>query len=166
MRHAHAARERAGGGGRLSGAQTRRPPLTGDRSPPPPEACLSRVYGASPKGGTLIAEDVLDLETHESRLRTGGLRPAVCRRCGGPMHIHDYRSRALVGHAAQSITIGRFRCADRASCGAVVQVLPVFVARGLWRAWETVETVAFESGVGDTEPNVVEVPERTQRRWR
>jgi hypothetical protein len=82
------------------------------------------------------------------------------------MHIHDYRSRVLVGHAAQSITIGRFRCADRASCGAVVQVLPVFVARGLWRAWETVETVAFESGVGDTEPNVVEVPERTQRRWR
>ncbi len=55
------------------------------------------------------------------------------------MHIHDYRPRLLWGHAAESTEIVRFRCSNRDECGAVVQVLPAFVARWLWRSWETVE---------------------------
>ena len=45
--------------------------MTEYRSPPPAaEACLCRVYPSSQKGGTLIAEDVWDLATHEQRLET------------------------------------------------------------------------------------------------
>ena len=35
-----------------------------------PEGCLDRGYASSQKGGTLIAEDVHDLATHELRLDT------------------------------------------------------------------------------------------------
>lgn len=87
------------------------------------------------------------------------------------MHIHDYRPRLLLGHAGQSTQIARFRCSNRAECGAVVQVLPALLARCLWRSWQTVETVmetaAPRSNASDAEPPAaVVVPERTQRRWR
>lgn len=86
------------------------------------------------------------------------------------MHIHDYRPRLLVGHAAESTQIARFRCSNRDECGAVVQVLPAFVARWLWRSWETVE-LAMEpasprSEASAPEPPAAVVPQRTRRRWR
>jgi hypothetical protein len=86
------------------------------------------------------------------------------------MHIHDYRPRLLLGHAAESTEIVRFRCSNRDECGAVVQVLPAFVARWLWRSWETVE-LAMEPAAprpeaGAPEPPAAVVPKRTRRRWR
>jgi hypothetical protein len=51
---------------------------------PQPEACLDRTYPSSQKGGTLIVEEVRDLEAHEGRLEDpDGYRPARCPRCGG-----------------------------------------------------------------------------------
>ncbi len=42
-----------------------------DRSlSPAARGCLDRAYTSSQKGGTLIAEDVQDLEAHERRLQT------------------------------------------------------------------------------------------------
>lgn len=86
------------------------------------------------------------------------------------MHIHDERPRLLLGHAARSTSIARFRCSNRAECGAVVQVLPAFVARWLWRSWETVES-AMEPApprpeASAAEPPAAVVPDRTRRRWR
>lgn len=86
------------------------------------------------------------------------------------MHIHDYRSRLLLGHAAGSTQVARFRCSNRDECGAVVQVLPAFVARCLWRSWETVETAMEQAAPPSEVPSAAgpraEVPGRTRRRWR
>jgi hypothetical protein len=72
--------------------------MTKDRSPSSaPQACLDRAYASSQKGGTLIAEDVLDLETHERRLEDpGGYRPEGCRRCRSRVHVHDLRPRQCI----------------------------------------------------------------------
>lgn len=58
-----------------------------------------------------------------------------------------------------SVDIRRYRCRR---CHAVVQVLPGFVARNLWRTWRTVEAIVVPP---EQRPPVV-VPERTRRRWR
>ncbi len=127
--------------------------------PPEAEACLTRRYPSSQKGGTLIAEDVVDLETHERRLACGDLyRPKACPRCGARIHIHDCRVRGLLEDPAVSTEVRRFRCADRDTCGATWQVLPAFIARRLWRSWPVVER-AVES------PERSGVPSRTRRRW-
>lgn len=124
-----------------------------------PQACLDRGYGSSQKGGTLIAEEVWDLETHERLLEASdGYRPEGCRRCGVRVHAHDLRPRELRDDPARGTEVRRFRCADRASCGAVWLVLPAFLARHLWRTWATVEE-ALEFPARST------VPERTRRRW-
>ncbi len=124
------------------------------------------------KGGTLIAGSVVDLETHERLLRIDGYRPAVCQRCGGPVHAHEHRARLLLGEAEGSTDIAIYRCADHESCGAVWRVLPGLLARHLWRAWSTVErTIADRDGeervvagpVGAVGPPI---PERTRVRWR
>jgi hypothetical protein len=127
---------------------------------PQPEACLDRPYPSSQKGGTLIVEEILDLEAHERRLEDpDSYRPACCRRCGAKMHIHDLRPRCLRSHPALSTEVIRFRCVDREHCGAVWQILPAFLARHLWRTWPTVE-----AAIDDPEPS--KVPERTRRRWK
>jgi hypothetical protein len=87
------------------------------------------------------------------------------------MHIHDLRPRLLVGHAAQSTQVARFRCSNREACGAVVQVNPAFLPRCLWRSWETVEAAmepaAPRSEASEAAPAPAPVvPERTRRRWR
>ncbi len=134
--------------------------MTEDRSPPPEaEACLCRRYASSQKGGTLIAEDVTDLAEHERRLRGARYRPPACPTCGGRMHVHDQRSRCLLAHPAVATVISRFRCAEE-QCRAVWQVVPAFLARHLWRAWETVQDVILDDGSESA------VPERTQARWR
>jgi len=68
-----------------------------DRLPPPEgEACLVRLRPSSQKGGTIVAEDVTELATHEVRLSDpDGYRPAFCPGCRGTtLHIHDYREKA------------------------------------------------------------------------
>jgi len=147
--------------------------VTDHRSPPPPaEACLYRPYPSRQKGGTVIAEQVLDLETHERLLGNGGYRPAGCLRCGGPMHIHEYRERLLLGDPRASTYVAIFQCADRERCGAVTRVLPAFLARHLWRAWPTVEgAVAGSGSIPETREmgdgiRAGPVPARTVGRWR
>ena len=139
--------------------------MTDHRSPPPPgESCLVLSYASrGVKGGTLIAEDVTDLLTHERRLESGAYRPPRCPPCGGPMHIHDYRLRELRASPIGSVTVVRFRCADREDCGAVFLVLPAFIARHLWRAWDTVEE-ALRVSDGDQKAGTC-VPARTVERW-
>lgn len=141
--------------------------MTDHRSPPPPaETCLVRSYASrGVKGGTLIAEDVTDLSTHEHCLRTGAYRPAQCPPCGAIMHVHDYRDRSLRASGVEVATVVRFRCADREECGAVFLVLPALIARHLWRAWDTVEQATREHDASEDRPPTI-VPARTVSRWR
>ena len=94
--------------------------MTDDRSlSPVPEACLSRPYSSSQKGGTLIAAEVFDLATHERRLEDlEAYRPAACPRCDAALHVHDLRPRVLRSEPEGATEVVRFRCADRAGCGA------------------------------------------------
>lgn len=135
--------------------------MTEDRSlSSAPEACLNRAYLSSQKGGTLIAEEVRDLATHEGRLEDlDGYRPASCPRCGTRVHVHDLRPRLMLGDPALLTQVSRFRCADRKGCGAAWQILPAFLARHLWRGWATVERA-----IAPAERS--EVAERTRRRWK
>ncbi len=134
--------------------------MTENRSlPPAAEACLIRPYPSSQKGGTLIAEDVLDLATHERRLcDPDGYRPVKCLRCGASVHIHALCPRLLLADPALLTEVVLFRCAARERCGAVWRILPAFLARHLWRSWRVVEE-ATET------PQRSDVPARTRRRW-
>ena len=138
-----------------------------DRKIPPPPAplCLERRYPSTQKGGTLIAADVVDVGMHTARLRDrDSYRPARCLNCQGrSLHVHDYlwrQLRGMGGVAGPGLTILRFICA---SCEATWRILPRFVARHLWRAWETVETVL---GMRERPKGHGRVAERTVRRWR
>jgi len=133
--------------------------------PPLPPVCLTRTYlSRGVKGGTVIAEDVLDPEIHRRRLLDpDAYRQQVspCRRCGGAiLHAHCFRQRQLRPARSESeptvvVAIRLYRCASR-SCGAVFTVLPAFVARHLWRAWETVTAVTRRG---------LPAPKTTKRRW-
>lgn len=100
----------------------------------------------------MIAGDVWDREEHERRLVDPATYRPVCRVCGRPMQGHGLRERRPL-----RLDIRRYRCRP---CGAVVQVLPAFVARNLWRTWPTVEAIVVQS---ERKPRVAE---RTARRWR
>jgi hypothetical protein len=132
--------------------------MSQNRLPPPPPACLWRPYSSNPnrKGGTIVVEDVGDLETHERRrCDPDGYRPKACFRCGhGKLHVHDYPERKWL-----AITLVRYLCPV---CGATWRMLPVFVARMLWRSFPTVEAKTL----GPASPSGPRVPERTVRRWR
>ncbi len=116
------------------------------------------------RGGTVIAVDVHDLAEHERRIcRADGYRPPICLRCGaGPLHVHDYLERVLPGNARiPRMNIVRYICTD-ANCRATWRVLPAFVARHLWRHWETVaRTITGDPQRSGDAP----VPDRTRRRW-
>lgn len=141
-------------------------------SPPQAPKYLERPYPSSQKGGTLIAEDVTDLETHEQRLSDpDGYRPPCCPRCGhGRLHVHDYPSRVLRGEKvseddakrvdAPSIRVIRHRCANQ-TCKAVWRTLPALLARHLWRRWLVVEAATVGRRPHDWPP----VPARSRRRW-
>lgn len=143
--------------------------MSQDRLPPPEmEACLVRLRPSSQKGGTIVAEDVTDLATHDRRLcDPEGYRPPFCPNCRETtLHVHDYRERVLRGEPGRPVaSIVRHVCV---SCEAVWQTLPRFIARNLWRTWRVVErtltgsTTAIE---GDAQ-RWPRVPERTRRRWR
>ena len=141
--------------------------MTDHRPPPPePEDCLIHSRVSRYKGGTLIAEDVLDLATHGRRIvDPDGYRPAQCLRCGGQvLHVHDYPRRKPRGEPGMppEITIVRHICADPA-CEATWRILPAFLARHLWRVWPTVERTT-----GEVSPplSTAPIPKRTERRWR
>jgi hypothetical protein len=115
---------------------------------------LSRV-----KGGTVIAGDVSDRDQHAQRLISpDGYRPGPCARCHRKMHAHGTRTRTVVGE--RPLEVRRYLCPG---CGAVVQVLPGFLARHLWQEWSTVEAVL--AGAAGPRPTRI-VPPRTRRRWR
>jgi hypothetical protein len=75
------------------------------------------------------------------------------------MHVHDYRTRKPRGDEDWPPVIDtlRFQCAK---CEAVWLVLPVFLARHLWRVWTTVGVI-----LGSGERRRVNVPKQTRRRW-
>lgn len=112
--------------------------------------------GLNRKGGTLIVEDVGDMKEHEQRrCKPDGYRPRACPACGhDKLHVHDYPERKRL-----VITLVRYLCP---ACKATWRMLPLFVARMLWRSWPAVETAT----IGPASPAAVRVPERTARRWR
>lgn len=144
--------------------------MSQDRLPPPEqEACLVRLRPSSQKGGTIVAEEVADLATHERRLcDPDGYRPRFCPRCGDrTLHVHDYRERILRAEPGRPVaTIVRHECLG---CEAIWQVLPAFIARHLWRTWRVVEHTLKGATPGPEEADGGRwppVPERTRRRWR
>jgi hypothetical protein len=133
-------------------------------APPPPAVCLTSSYVSRRiKGGTVIAQDVLDLEEHRKRLADPDDYRAVvgsCLRCDSErLHAHCFRERKLRPASPEEpperVDVRLFRCATK-SCGAVFTVLPAFIARHLWRAWETVEDVARRK---------LKAPATTATRW-
>jgi len=135
--------------------------------PPPPEACLFRPYPSTQKGGTLVAADVRDVETHRQRLASGAYLPGECRRCGcNVLHIHDYRSRLTqVAPAKEAIPIVRYICTNE-DCHAHWQILPAFVARWLWFNWPLVEEACVEPPRERAALPTRRPAPRTKRRWR
>jgi hypothetical protein len=140
-------------------------------SPPDTEACLIRLRPSTQKGGTIIAEDITERSTHARRIcNPDGYRPAFCPRCGERrLHVHDYRERVLCAETETPvITVVRHVCAN-ATCKAIWQVLPAFLARHLWRTWRVVAHTLMpneehpSSGQPRHQPKV---PEQTVRRWR
>jgi hypothetical protein len=142
--------------------------MSQDRLPPPdPEACLVRLRPSTQKGGTLIAEDVIDWATHDRRIcDPDGYRPPWCPTCGEHrLHVHDYRERVLRAEPdTPAATIVRHACV---ACQAIWQVLPALIARHLWRSWPVVaHTLAPDPSATDEPRRWPTVPERTARRWR
>lgn len=139
--------------------------------PPEPESCLVHSRVSRYKGGTLIDEDVDDLESHERRVcDPDGYRPEACPTCSHRvLHVHSYRERHPRGEVGLPpvVRIVQYVCA-REDCGATWRVLPRFLARHLWWVWEAIEQAVRPEddrggrGVADSVP----VPEQTRRRWR
>lgn len=139
--------------------------MSQQRLPPPPALyCLDRGYSSSQKGGTLIAEEVIDLAMHLERLASvDGYRPSECLNCGHKvLHGHDYRERKLVaepGSECPVIRVIRYICL---ACEATWRVLPGFVARSLWRSWRVVAA----NTVDERPPRLWPlVPKTTRLRW-
>jgi hypothetical protein len=140
--------------------------MTDHRPPPPePEDCLIHSRASRFKGGTLIAEGVLDVETHRRRLADpDGYRPQRCPRCGCVvLHVHDYPERKPRADGCLVVVrIVRHICAELA-CRATWRILPAFLARHLHRTWRAVEwTVLPDAPVA---PGAPPVPKRTAQRW-
>jgi|GEM_PF-1317759 len=136
--------------------------------PPDPETCLVTSRVSRFKGGTLIDDQVRDLETHERRVcDPDGYRPRRCPRCGhGVLHVHCYperHPRAELGVPAV-VRIIQYVCAA-GGCGATWRILPMFLARHLWRAWKTVERVVMPAGMPQSS-GALPIPARTEQRWR
>lgn len=136
--------------------------------PPDPESCLVASRVSSFKGGTLIAEDVRDLDAHQRRLcDPDGYRPDRCPRCDhGVLHVHCYPERHPRGEPGMPLVVqvAQYICVA-AGCGATWRILPMFLARHLWRAWKTVERVALP-GAAVSPSAAPPVPARTRCRWR
>jgi hypothetical protein len=140
--------------------------MSQDRLPPPrAEACLVRLRPSSQKGGTIMAEDVTDLATHDRGLcDPDGYRPAFCPNCGErTLHVHDYRERVLRAEPGDPVArVVRHECLG---CDAIWQTLPAFIARHLWRTWRVVQHALRGARRTPVEERWPRVPERTRRRW-
>lgn len=136
-------------------------------APPAPEQCLVHPRTVKYKGGTLIDEDVRELEAHRRRLADpDGYRPKSCARCGHAiLHVHCYPLRLLLAHGGNVpvVRIKQYICA-RPDCRATWRILPLFLARHLWRSWRTVERVV-EPIVTPSPQEAPTIPARTRRRW-
>lgn len=136
--------------------------------PPEPESCLVASRVSRYKGGTLIAEGVYDLDVHLHRLCTpDGYRPDRCPRCGNDvLHVHCYPERHPKGESDMPpvVRVVQYICAA-AECSATWRILPMFLARHLWRVWKTVERVALP-GEAPARSEAPPIPERTEARWR
>ena len=135
-----------------------------NEAPLPSSSCLNRPYSSTQKGGTLIASHVGTPNAQsEALIDPDRVRPRSCGNCGcGNLHVHERRTRVLAGHREGLPPIGIliFRCSEK-SCRTTWRILPVFLARHLWRAWDTVDVV-------DRKPDSADgrrVPARTQQRW-
>lgn len=143
---------------------TKKTPKPPAASPPEPEECLIHSRVSMYKGGTLIAEDVHDLDTHKKRLADpDGYRPAQCAHCDGrTLHVHDHLHRKLRNQPGiTEIGIVRYICACL-ECRATWRILPALLPRHLWRTWERLEQTAHNVA---PEPGVAKVPKRTAQRW-
>jgi hypothetical protein len=135
--------------------------------PPPAERCLDESRKSRYRGGTLIAEDVHDLDEHRRRLADiDGYRPEPCGACGNPrVHMHTRPERHPLGEPSLPpvIEVLQFRCASE-KCGATWRVLPLFLARHLWHAWKAVERAVLP---GAKQPTSAAPPirPRTEARW-
>lgn len=129
---------------------------------------LNTPYTAKPsqRGGTLIAEDVWDLEEHRRKVAIpDGYRPDGCPRCRGFMHGHGCRTRTLRDQPESAAEeIRRYLCS---LCQAVWQVVPAFLARYLHRTWGAVQSRLVAAGALErtgAEWRVAAKP-TTTRRW-
>lgn len=139
-------------------------------APPAAASCLDKPYTSrGQKGGTLIAEHVVDIDGQLKALVAPDLcRPERCGRadCGSThLYVHGRRERhprqLVVGdEPVATVEILVFRCAE---CGATWRVLPLFLARCLWRTWDVVEDEALGRSRPSARPPV---PKRTVQRWR
>lgn len=114
------------------------------------------------RGGTLIATDVVNMAMHTKRVcDADGYRPNRCPHCGHTrMHVHSYRERVLrADPETPTIRLVRYRCAH---CRAIWRMLPMFVARFLWRRWLVVENATQDCVPPGCHPPV---PVRTVQRW-
>ena len=138
-------------------------------APPAADRCLDSSYASrgpkGQKGGTLVDSLVLTLAAHEERLKNpSSYLPKECK-CGCPrLRLHDLRTRILRGTLISGggfavVIILVFLCTG---CSATWRVLPAFLARHLWRTWETVATAV----AGERKPGQAQVPKRTRQRWR
>ena len=136
-------------------------------APPAPQECLVHGRTVKYKGGTLLAEDVREVEAHRRRVADpDGYRPEACARCQyAILHVHSYPSRQLFGDGGDVpvVRIVQYICAH-SECGATWRILPLFLARHLWRTWRTVGRVV-EPLVTPSPRDAPKVPERTRRRW-
>ena len=133
----------------------------------PAESCLIRPYPSSQKGGTLIAEGIVDRKAHERLVcRPDGYRPARCQRCNhAKLHVHDYLERVIRGEGTDGgqtpvVVIVRYLCA---LCRATWRILPQFLARQLWRSWAVVEERVL---IEKPPPHRPPIPPSTLRRWK
>jgi hypothetical protein len=138
--------------------------------PPPVEAILDSSRVSRYRGGTLIAEEVLDLAEHARRLCDPDLyRPEECARCGHDrVHVHDRALRHPQGcpELPSVLEVLVFRCAG---CGASWRILPRFLARHLWYAWRAVESLVKPAPEADGVQNELRAErasDRTEGRWR
>lgn len=137
--------------------------------PPPAERCLETPRKSRYLGGTIVAEDVHDLQEHRRRMACpDAYRPASCLGCHDvQLHVHDRPARHPKGDPTLpgEVLVLRFRCASE-GCGATWRVLPLFLARHLWHAWRAVErTVAPPAREVEIAPPSAPIAARTERRW-
>jgi hypothetical protein len=129
--------------------------------PPQPPACLERPAPSTQKGGTLLAVNVMDPETHERRrCSPDGYRPEFCQSCGaGRLHVHDYVQRHVLSDADLAVVV----VVRYLGCAATWRVLPGFLPRYVRRRWATVEAVTLGPPPPRSAP---EISARTRARWR